>query len=126
PISEEVAKTTIPVYVELPAGYELATGQSANVTQEVVENGQNVVTVKVVKKVETTSSTAASVSSAVVTPTSTTENVSSSTTAPTTVEEAKTVLEQVSSEAELLANEANRLVAADSTNEALKTVAAAT
>ncbi|MGU7931188.1 MucBP domain-containing protein [Streptococcus suis] len=124
--TEEVAKTTIPVYVELPAGYELATGQSANVTQEVVENGQNVVTVKVVKKVETTSSTAASVSSAVVTPTSTTENVSSSTTAPTTVEEAKTVLEQVSSEAELLANEANRLVAADSTNEALKTVAAAT
>ncbi|HEM5134021.1 TPA: MucBP domain-containing protein, partial [Streptococcus suis] len=124
--TEEVAKATIPVYVELPAGYELATGQSANVTQEVVENGQNVVTVKVVKKVETTSSTAASVSSAVVTPTSTTENVSSSTTAPTTVEEAKTVLEQVSSEAELLANEANRLVAADSTNEALKTVAAAT
>ncbi|WP_052502122.1 YSIRK signal domain/LPXTG anchor domain surface protein [Streptococcus suis] len=124
--TEEVAKTTIPVYVELPAGYELATGQSANVTQEVVENGQNVVTVKVVKKVETTSSTAASVSSAAVTPTSTTENVSSSTTAPTTVEEAKTVLEQVSSEAELLANEANRLVAADSTNEALKTVAVAT
>ncbi|HEM4323477.1 TPA: MucBP domain-containing protein [Streptococcus suis] len=124
--TEEVAKTTIPVYVELPAGYELATGQSANVTQEVVENGQNVVTVKVVKKVETTSSTAASVSSAAVTPTSTTENVSSSTAAPTTVEEAKTVLEQVSSEAELLANEANRLVAADSTNEALKTVAAAT
>ncbi|HEM5648074.1 TPA: MucBP domain-containing protein [Streptococcus suis] len=124
--TEEVAKTTIPVYVELPAGYELATGQSANVTQEVVENGQNVVTVKVVKKVETTSSTAASVSSAAVTPTSTTENVSSSTTAPTTVEEAKTVLEQVSSEAELLANEANRLVVADSTNEALKTVAAAT
>ncbi|HGO5513611.1 MucBP domain-containing protein [Streptococcus suis] len=124
--TEEVAKATIPVYVELPAGYELATGQSANVTQEVVENGQNVVTVKVVKKVETTSSTATSVSSAVVTPTSTTENVSSSTTAPTTVEEAKTVLEQVSSEAELLANEANRLVAADSTNEALKTVAAAT
>lgn len=91
--TEEVAKTTIPVYVELPAGYELATGQSANVTQEVVENGQNVVTVKVVKKVETTSSTAASVSSAAVTPKSTTENVSSSTTAPTTVEEAKTVLE---------------------------------
>ncbi|MCL4880610.1 MucBP domain-containing protein [Streptococcus suis] len=124
--TEEVAKATIPVYVELPAGYELATGQSANVTQEVVENGQNVVTVKVVKKVETTSSTTVSVASAAVTPTSTADNISSSTPTPTTEEEAKTVLEQVSSEAELLANEANRLVAADSTNEALKIVAAAT
>ncbi|HEM3490864.1 TPA: MucBP domain-containing protein [Streptococcus suis] len=124
--TEEVAKATIPVYVELPAGYELATGQSANVTQEVVENGQNVVTVKVVKKVETTSSTTVSVASAAVTPTSTADNISSSTPTPTTEEEAKTVLEQVSSEAELLANEANRLVAADSTNEALKTAAAAT
>ncbi|HFI0956342.1 TPA: MucBP domain-containing protein, partial [Streptococcus suis] len=124
--TEEVAKATIPVYVELPAGYELATGQSANVSQEVVENGQNVVTVKVVKKVETTSSTTVSVASAAVTPTSTADNISSSTSTPTTVEEAKTVLEQVTSEAELLVNEANRLVAADSTNEALKTVVAAT
>ncbi|HEL9599546.1 TPA: hypothetical protein U0J99_002120, partial [Streptococcus suis] len=45
---------------------------------------------------------------------------------PVTVEEAKVVLEQVTSEAELLTKEAERLVAADSTNTALKAVASAT
>ncbi|WP_449454688.1 MucBP domain-containing protein [Streptococcus suis] len=46
---------------------------------------------------------------------------------PATVEEAKVVLEQVTSEAEVLANEAERLVAAsDSDNAVLKAAAAAT
>ncbi|HFU4386228.1 TPA: MucBP domain-containing protein, partial [Streptococcus suis] len=46
---------------------------------------------------------------------------------PTTAEEAKVVLEQVTSEAEVLVNEAERLVAAsDSDNTALKAAAAAT
>ncbi|MGQ7373244.1 MucBP domain-containing protein [Streptococcus suis] len=46
---------------------------------------------------------------------------------PTSVEEAKHVLEQVTSEAEVLSSQAERLVAAsDQENEALKTVAAAT
>ncbi|NQJ72767.1 YSIRK-type signal peptide-containing protein [Streptococcus suis] len=46
---------------------------------------------------------------------------------PTSVEEAKHVLEQVTSEAEVLSSQAERLVAtSDQENEALKTVAAAT
>ncbi|MFI3162753.1 MucBP domain-containing protein, partial [Streptococcus suis] len=56
----------------------------------------------------------------------TTATVSEAVKTPTTVEEAKKVLEQVTSEAEVLANETNRLVAADNTNEVLKTAAAAT
>ncbi|HFR3977554.1 TPA: MucBP domain-containing protein, partial [Streptococcus suis] len=46
---------------------------------------------------------------------------------PTSVEEAKQVLEQITSEAEVLSSQAERLVAtSDQENEALKTVAAAT
>ncbi|MDW8751418.1 MucBP domain-containing protein [Streptococcus suis] len=128
----EVAKATIPVYIKVPAGYELATGQSATVTLEVTENGQNVATVKVVKKAEAKAAT----SETTTTPTSSatnsaTEETTSATVAetaktPVTVEEAKVVLEQVTSEAELLTKEAERLVAADSTNTALKAVASAT
>ncbi|MGQ7376219.1 MucBP domain-containing protein [Streptococcus suis] len=130
--TDEVAKATIPVYIEVPAGYELATGQSATVTLEVTENGQNVATVKVVKKAEAKAAT----SETTTTPTSSatnsaTEETTSATVAetaktPVTVEEAKVVLEQVTSEAELLTKEAERLVAADSTNTALKAVASAT
>ncbi|HFR3977709.1 TPA: MucBP domain-containing protein, partial [Streptococcus suis] len=130
--TDEVAKATIPVYIEVPAGYELATGQSATVNLEVTENGQNVATVKVVKKAEakaaTSETTTTSPSSAT---NSTTEETTSATVAetaktPVTVEEANVVLEQVTSEAELLTKEAERLVAADSTNTALKAVASAT
>ncbi|HEM2547854.1 TPA: MucBP domain-containing protein [Streptococcus suis] len=130
--TDEVAKATIPVYIEVPAGYELATGQSVTVTLEVTENGQNVATVKVVKKAEAKAAT----SETTTTPTSSatnsaTEETTSATVAetvktPATVEEAKVVLEQVTSEAELLTKEAERLVAADSTNTALKAVASAT
>ncbi|HFU4208642.1 TPA: MucBP domain-containing protein, partial [Streptococcus suis] len=131
--ADEVAKAIIPVYIEVPAGYELATGQSATVTLEVTENGQNVATVKVVKKAEAKAAT----SETTTTPTSSatnsaTEETTSATVAetaktPVTVEEAKVVLEQVTSEAEVLANEAERLVAtSDSDNAALKTVAVAT
>ncbi|NQM41652.1 YSIRK-type signal peptide-containing protein, partial [Streptococcus suis] len=130
--TETIAKATVSVTAVVPEGYELASGQSATVSQEVTENGQNIVTVKVVKKVEasatvssptitsTTVATASSTTRAAASPTPTTP------TTPTTVEEAKKVLEQVTSEAEVLANETNRLVAADNTNEVLKTAAAAT
>ncbi|HFR3798040.1 TPA: MucBP domain-containing protein, partial [Streptococcus suis] len=127
----------------MPTGYELATGQAATVSQEVTENGENIVTVKVVKKAEekaaTTTSTETAKSSEAAASTTSTETAKSSeaatTTAtvtetvktPATVEEAKVVLEQVTSEAEVLANEAERLVAAaDSDNTALKAAAAAT
>ncbi|HFR3775630.1 TPA: MucBP domain-containing protein [Streptococcus suis] len=109
----------------------MATGQAATVSQEVTENGENIVTVKVVKKAdekaattsETTTSTETAKSSEAATTATDTETVKT----PATVEEAKVVLEQVTSEAEVLANEAERLVAAsDSDNTALKAAAAAT
>ncbi|MFI3082876.1 MucBP domain-containing protein [Streptococcus sp. 2022WUSS135] len=127
--TEAIAKATATVTAVVPEGYELASGESATVLYEVTENAENIVTVKVVKKVEATAtvSTQTTTSTTVATASSTTTAATSTTpTTPATVEEAKTVLEQVTSEAEVLANEANRLVAADSTNEALKTAAAAT
>ncbi|NQN87372.1 YSIRK-type signal peptide-containing protein, partial [Streptococcus suis] len=127
--TEATATSTVEVATELPAGYELATGQSATVSQVVTENGENIVTVKVVKKAEekaaTTSETTSSATTTATEETTTpaTETVKT----PATVEEAKVVLEQVTSEAEVLANEAERLVAtSDSDNAALKTVAVAT
>uniref|UniRef100_UPI0037576714 MucBP domain-containing protein n=1 Tax=Streptococcus suis TaxID=1307 RepID=UPI0037576714 len=127
--TEAIAKATATVTAVVPEGYELASGESATVLHEVTENAENIVTVKVVKKVEATAtvSTPTTTSTTVATASSTTTAATSTTpTTPATVEEAKTVLEQVTSEAEVLANEANRFVAADSTNEALKTAAAAT
>ncbi|HFI0458390.1 TPA: YSIRK-type signal peptide-containing protein, partial [Streptococcus suis] len=136
--TEATAKTSVTVATELPAGYELASGQTATVTQEVTEGAANVVNVKVVKKAEATTTTAttelkatATASSETTTSTetkaATTEAVAETVKTPATVEEAKVVLEQVTSEAEVLANEAERLVAAsDSDNTALKSAAAAT
>ncbi|HEM4764997.1 TPA: MucBP domain-containing protein, partial [Streptococcus suis] len=127
--TEAIAKATATVTAVVPEGYELASGESATVLHEVTENAENIVTVKVVKKVEATAtvSSPTTTSTTVATASSTTTAATSTTpTTPATVEEAKTVLEQVTSEAEVLANEANRFVAADSTNEALKTSAAAT
>ncbi|HFI0340790.1 TPA: MucBP domain-containing protein [Streptococcus suis] len=152
--TETTAKATVVVSTDLPAGYELASGQTATVTQEVTEGAANVVTVKVVKKAEATTTTATTESKATATTESkatatteskatatassetttstetkaaTTEAVAETVKTPATVEEAKVVLEQVTSEAEVLANEAERLVAAsDSDNTALKAAAAAT
>ncbi|HFU4499985.1 TPA: MucBP domain-containing protein, partial [Streptococcus suis] len=136
--TDATAKTSVTVATELPAGYELASGQTATVTQEVTEGAANVVTVKVAKKAEATTTTATTESKATATASSetttstetkaaTTEAVAETVKTPATVEEAKVVLEQVTSEAEVLANEAERLVAAsDSDNTALKSAAAAT
>ncbi|HFR3775424.1 TPA: MucBP domain-containing protein [Streptococcus suis] len=116
----------------------MASGQTATVTQEVTEGAANVVTVKVVKKAEATTTTATTESKTTETASSetttstetkaaTTEAVAETVKTPATVEEAKVVLEQVTSEAEVLSNEAERLVAAsDSDNAALKSAAAAT
>ncbi|HFR3750461.1 TPA: MucBP domain-containing protein [Streptococcus suis] len=129
--TEATATSTVEVTTELPTGYELAAGQAATVSQVVTENGENIVTVKVVKKAEekaaTTSETTSSTTTTATEETTTTATVTETVKTPATVEEAKVVLEQVTSEAEVLANEAERLVAAsDSDNVALKAAAAAT
>ncbi|HFI0468481.1 TPA: MucBP domain-containing protein, partial [Streptococcus suis] len=120
--SDAVGTATVGISLELPAGYELAPGQSASLTQEVTEGAENVVTVKVVKKAETTATTATSetVSTATTTTATATETIKT----PATVEEAKVVLEQNISEAQVLSNEASRLYATTQAgNEALKTAA---
>ncbi|HEM5316630.1 TPA: MucBP domain-containing protein, partial [Streptococcus suis] len=131
--TEAIAASTVEVATELPTGYELVTGQSATVSQVVTENGENIVTVKVVKKAEEKAATTSETTSSATT--TATEEATTTATAvvtetvktPATVEEAKVVLEQVTSEAEVLANEAERLVAAsDSDNAVLKAAAAAT
>ncbi|HFU4464882.1 TPA: MucBP domain-containing protein, partial [Streptococcus suis] len=133
--TDAVAKTNLEVTAELPEGYELATDQTESVSQEVTENAENIITIKVMKTVVIESEEA--VASPVVTeansesPTAEAKGVISSPVAqplnPTTIEEAKHVLEQVTSEAEVLANQAERLVAtSDQENEALRTVAAST
>ncbi|HFI0671460.1 TPA: MucBP domain-containing protein, partial [Streptococcus suis] len=135
PTTDAVGTATVGISLELPAGYELAPGQSASLSQEVTEGAENVVTVKVVKKVEATATTATSEATATVasetaietSTTTTASEVAETVKTPATVEEAKVVLEQVTSEAEVLANEAERLVAtSDSDNTALKAAAAAT
>ncbi|MGQ7324847.1 MucBP domain-containing protein, partial [Streptococcus suis] len=133
--TETIAKATVSVTAVVPEGYELASGQSATVSQEVTENGVNIVTVKVVKKAEekaatsettTTASTETATAKSTEGAATTIATVSEAVKTPATVEEAKVVLEQVTSEAEVLANESERLVAAsDKENTALKAAAAA-
>ncbi|HEM6214711.1 TPA: MucBP domain-containing protein [Streptococcus suis] len=134
--TETIAKATVSVTAVVPEGYELAAGQAATVSQEVTENGVNIVTVKVVKKAEekaatsettTTASTETATAKSTEGAATTTATVSEAVKTPATVEEAKTVLEQVTSEAEVLANESERLVAAsDKEDTALTAAAAAT
>ncbi|MGO0078627.1 MucBP domain-containing protein, partial [Streptococcus suis] len=130
--TETIAKATVSVTAVVPEGYELAAGQAATVSQEVTENGVNIVTVKVVKKAEEKAATTSETTSSATTTateeatTPATATVTETVKTPATVEEAKVVLEQVTSEAEVLSNEAERLVAAsDSDNSALKSAAAA-
>ncbi|HFI0677666.1 TPA: GEVED domain-containing protein, partial [Streptococcus suis] len=129
--TETLAKTSVEVTAELPEGYELAAGQEATVSQEVTENAENIVTVKLVKKaeVQTASATAEKEATKDVTASTTTTSnpisAAPAVTTPVTVEEAKTVLEQVTSETTVLANEGERLVATtQADNTALKVAAA--
>ncbi|HFI0634469.1 TPA: MucBP domain-containing protein, partial [Streptococcus suis] len=129
PTTDAVGTATVGISLELPAGYELASGQSASLTQEVTEGAENVVTVKVVKKAEATATTATSETTTIVaSETATaTEAVAETVKTPATVEEAKVVLEQNISEAQVLSNEASRLYATTQAgNESLKTAADAT
>ncbi|MCK4025061.1 mucin-binding protein [Streptococcus iners] len=123
--TDATAKTTVEVVAELPEGYELATGQAATVSQEVTEAGENLVTVKLVKKAVATPASTPATTSTTATPATTTATPVATT--PVTVEEGKVVLEQNISEAVVLSDEANRLyTAAPEGNESLKTAADAT
>ncbi|HEL2401070.1 TPA: MucBP domain-containing protein, partial [Streptococcus suis] len=121
--TDALAKTTVEVVAELPEGYELAEGQVETTSQEVTEGAENLVTIKVVKKAEVAATTTAAPAAT----TTTTETATPVATTPVTVEEAKVVLEQNISEAEVLSNEASRLyTASPEGNESLKTAADAT
>ncbi|UUM62242.1 MucBP domain-containing protein [Streptococcus suis] len=131
--TEAVASTSVEVAVEVPAGYELAQGQATTVTQVVTEGAENLVTVQLVKKAEEVAPTTEAATEAPATtteaPATTTEDTTDATevAAPVTAEEAKIVLEQNISEAQVLSDEANRLyTASPEGNEALKIVADAT
>ncbi|HEM6289945.1 TPA: YSIRK-type signal peptide-containing protein, partial [Streptococcus suis] len=145
---DAVASTTVNLSANVPTGYELAAGQASAVSQVVTEGASNTVTFKVVKKVATPAS------SSTTTPSSTTEaktetststssetaktetTTASSETSPTASQEtsldasvaaAKEVLEQVTSEAAVLSNEADRIASTtDSDTTTLKAAAAAT
>ncbi|WP_153046677.1 MucBP domain-containing protein, partial [Streptococcus suis] len=119
--TDATAKTTVEVVAELPEGYELAEGQVETTSQEVTEGAENLVAVKVVKKAVATTATTSATTPA------TTSTTTKTAAAQTPVAEAKVVLEQNISEAEVLSDEADRLVAtSDSDNTALKTAANAT
>ncbi|HEP1802491.1 TPA: MucBP domain-containing protein, partial [Streptococcus suis] len=120
----------------VPEGYELVANEMATATTGVIEAGHSKVVFKVVKKAEekaatsettTTASTETATAKSTEGAATTTATVSEAVKTPATVEEAKTVLEQVTSEAEVLANESERLVAtSDKEDTALKAAAAAT
>ncbi|HFI0425069.1 TPA: MucBP domain-containing protein, partial [Streptococcus suis] len=136
--TDAVAKATVNLSANLPTGYELAAGQVSALSQEVTEGASNTVTFKVVKKVAsaptsaTTSSTEAAKSettTAASSETATTESTKASqeTSQDASVAAAKEVLEQVTSEAAVLANEADRIATTtDSDTTTLKAAAAAT
>ncbi|MGU8049210.1 MucBP domain-containing protein, partial [Streptococcus suis] len=136
--TDTIAIAIVTESAKVPEGYELAANEMATASTGVIEAGHSKVVFKVVKKAEekaatsetTTTASTASTETATAKSTegtaTTTATVSEAVKTPATVEEAKKVLEQVTSEAEVLANETNRLVAADNTNEVLKTAAAAT
>ncbi|HEM5301509.1 TPA: hypothetical protein U1366_002265, partial [Streptococcus suis] len=85
--TDTVAKTTVQIVAALPDGYQLAAGQEATLSQEVTENALNLITVKVVKEEAEASEQASA------------------------LQEAKKVLEQVLSEAEVLSADALRKAA---------------
>ncbi|HEM3182360.1 TPA: MucBP domain-containing protein, partial [Streptococcus suis 89-5259] len=96
--TETIAKATVSVTAVVPEGYELAAGQAATVSQEVTENGVNIVTVKVVKKAEekaatsettTTASTETATAKSTEDAATTTTTTESLTSAPTTPEASK-------------------------------------
>ncbi|HEL2593102.1 TPA: MucBP domain-containing protein, partial [Streptococcus suis] len=135
--TDKIAIAIVTESAIVPEGYELAANEMATASTGVIEAGHSKVVFKVVKKAEekaATSETTTTASTETATAKSTegaatpTATVSEAVKTPATVEEAKVVLVQVTSEAEVLANEGNRIVATDTTTDtsALKAAAAAT
>ncbi|HEL2003688.1 TPA: MucBP domain-containing protein, partial [Streptococcus suis] len=134
--TDTIAIAIVTESATVPAGYELAANEMATASTGVIEAGHSKVVFKVVKKAEekaatsettTTASTETATAKSTEDAATTTATVSEAVKTPATVEEAKVVLEQVTSEAEVLANESERLVAAsDKEDTALKAAAAAT
>ncbi|HFR3475890.1 TPA: MucBP domain-containing protein [Streptococcus suis] len=134
--TDKIAIAIVTESAIVPEGYELVANEMATASTGVIEAGHSKVVFKVVKKAEektATSETTTTASTETATAKSTegaatpTATVSEAVKTPATVEEAKVVLEQVTSEAEVLANESERLVAAsDKEDTALTAAAAAT
>ncbi|HEP1812367.1 TPA: MucBP domain-containing protein, partial [Streptococcus suis] len=134
--TDKIAIAIVTESAIVPEGYELVANEMATASTGVIEAGHSKVVFKVVKKAEekaatsettTTASTETATAKSTEDAATTTATVSEAVKTPATVEEAKTVLEQVTSEAEVLANESERLVAAsDKENTALTAAAAAT
>ncbi|HEM4046978.1 TPA: MucBP domain-containing protein [Streptococcus suis] len=134
--TDKIAIAIVTESAIVPEGYELVANEMATASTGVIEAGHSKVVFKVVKKAEektatsettTTASTETATAKSTEGAATTTATVSEAVKTPATVEEAKTVLEQVTSEAEVLANESERLVAAsDKEDTALKAAAAAT
>ncbi|MFM0584257.1 MucBP domain-containing protein, partial [Streptococcus suis] len=104
----------------VPEGYELAANEMATASTGVIEAGHSKVVFKVVKKAEekaatsettTTASTETATAKSTEGAATTIATVSEAVKTPATVEEAKVVLEQVTSEAEVLASEGTRQLA---------------
>ncbi|HEL1645626.1 TPA: MucBP domain-containing protein, partial [Streptococcus suis] len=134
--TDTIAIAIVTESATVPEGYELAANEMATASTGVIEAGHSKVVFKVVKKAEekaatsettTTASTETATAKSTEDAATTTATVSEAVKTPATVEEAKVVLEQVTSEAEVLANESERLVAtSDKEDTALKAAAAAT
>ncbi|HEM6246178.1 TPA: YSIRK-type signal peptide-containing protein [Streptococcus suis] len=123
---DPIAIAVVTETAELPEGYQLAVNEVATINSGVVEGGSTKIVFKVVKQAAETASvttstlpidTAISTSSAVPA-----EFKARAATEPATIEDVKHLLDQVLSEAAVLASQGERLVATtESNNSLLKT-----
>uniref|UniRef100_UPI000AACD3E0 YPDG domain-containing protein n=1 Tax=Streptococcus suis TaxID=1307 RepID=UPI000AACD3E0 len=120
---DSIAIAVVTETAELPEGYQLAANEVATINSGVVEGGSTKIVFKVVKQAAETASvttstlpidTAISTSSAV--PAEFKARVA---TEPATIEDVKHLLDQVSSEAAVLASQGERLVATTESNNSL-------
>ncbi|HEP1836160.1 TPA: hypothetical protein VCA20_002480, partial [Streptococcus suis] len=124
--TDKTAIATVTETATAPAGYELVANDMTTSTTGVVEGANTKVVFKVVKKVAADTASTTTSSSTTDEPAAT-PATTSTVAEPTTVAEAKVILEQNISEAQVLSDEANRLYTASAEgNEALKITADAT
>ncbi|WP_394406085.1 MucBP domain-containing protein, partial [Streptococcus sp. 20-1249] len=122
--TDKTAIATVTETATAPAGYELVANDMTTSTTGVVEGANTKVVFKVVKKVAADTASTTTSSSTTDEPATTPATTVAE---PTTVAEAKVILEQNISEAQVLSDKANRLyTASPEGNEALKITADAT